>query len=219
MGRVIRCGLLALAPLLLVPAARAHGIESQLSPLHGLGDQLLLHSQFSNGEPTRDAVVRLVPPQGQPLELGRTDQHGQLSFALPKGATGSWELQVDGGPGHRDYLEMPLRRGQAQLDQVSEQPQPAHGGLRVAAETAGGQHRPHLAFKEIRRVGRYALSENARAKCCRQDEWTSNNPMHTVPLCAPKKGNTSRRWSAINVCKGGTGTLKCRHRSLSSPRG
>jgi nickel transport protein len=132
MGRTIRCGLLALAPLLwaglTTGSALAHGIESRLSPLRGLSDALLLQSQFSNGEPTRDAVVRLVPPHGEPLELGRTDQHGQLSFALPKGAHGSWELQVDGGPGHRDYLEMPLRRGQAQLDQVSEQPRPARAG-------------------------------------------------------------------------------------------
>ena len=109
-------------------AAQAHGIESRLSPLRGLTDQLLLQSQFSNGEPTRDAVVRLVPPQGQPLELGRTDGQGQLSFALPKGAHGAWELQVDGGPGHRDYLEMPLQGGQAQLDRVSRQPHPARSG-------------------------------------------------------------------------------------------
>ncbi len=126
------CRPLALATLaclgLSAGAARAHGIESRLSPLRGLTDQLLLQSQFSNGEPTRDAVVRLVPPQGQPLELGRTDGQGQLRFALPKGAHGAWELQVDGGPGHRDYLEMPLQGGQAQLDRVSRQPHPARSG-------------------------------------------------------------------------------------------
>lgn len=66
--------------------AQAHGLETSLSPLRGLNDQLLLQSQFSNGEPARDAVVRLVPPNGRPLELGRTDGQGQLSFALPKGA-------------------------------------------------------------------------------------------------------------------------------------
>ena len=121
--------LLALVPLLWPCMAQAHGIETSLSPLRGLNDQLLLQSQFSNGEPARDAVVRLVPPNGRPLELGRTDGQGQLSFALPKGAQGSWELQVDGGPGHRDYLDMPVQRGQAQLDRVSAHPQPARGWL------------------------------------------------------------------------------------------
>jgi uncharacterized membrane protein YjjP (DUF1212 family) len=29
---------------------------------------------------------------------------------------------VDGGPGHRDYLEMPVQQGQAQLDQISQRP-------------------------------------------------------------------------------------------------
>lgn len=129
MGRLRGWRLLALAPLAWPAPAQAHGIESSLSPLRGLNNQLLLQSQFSNGEPARDAVVRLVPPDGHPLDLGRTDGQGQLSFALPKDAQGSWELQVDGGPGHRDYLEMPVQRGQAQLDRVSEQPQPARGWL------------------------------------------------------------------------------------------
>ena len=129
MGRLRGWRLLALAPLAWPSLAHAHGIESSLSPLRGLNNQLLLQSQFSNGEPARDAVVRLVPPDGHPLDLGRTDGQGQLSFALPKDAQGSWELQVDGGPGHRDYLEMPVQRGQAQLDRVSGQPQPARGWL------------------------------------------------------------------------------------------
>ena len=30
--------------------------------------------------------------------------------------------------GHRDYLEMPLQGGQAQLDRVSRQPHPARSG-------------------------------------------------------------------------------------------
>ena len=155
MGRAIRGGLLALAPLLgaglTAGVAHAHGIESRLSSLRGLSDQLVLQSQFSNGEPTRDAVVRLVPPHGDPLELGRTDQHGQLSFALPKGANGAWELQVDGGPGHRDYLEMPLRRGQAQLDQVSEQPQPVRAGGWLAGLSGLGAAAMLLGLQRIRR--------------------------------------------------------------------
>lgn len=107
--------LLVLSPGL----ARAHAIESSLTRLQSLNDQLLLQSQFSTGQPTADAVVRLVPPGGQPVELGRTDSRGQLSFNLPSNANGDWELQVDGGPGHRDYLEMPVKGGRAQLDRIS----------------------------------------------------------------------------------------------------
>ena len=110
---------LVLALLLTPAAAQAHGIESSLTRLESLTNSLVLESRFSNGEPTSDAVVRLVAPDGESLELGRTNTKGQLSFALPKQANGEWELQVDGGPGHRDYLEMPVKAGQAQLDQIS----------------------------------------------------------------------------------------------------
>ena len=113
---------LALALLLSPAAAQAHGIESSVTRLQSLSDSLMLESRFSNGEPTSDAIVRLVAPDGQAMELGRTDAEGQLSFALPKQANGDWELQVDGGPGHRDYLEMPVQQGQAQLDQISQRP-------------------------------------------------------------------------------------------------
>ena len=113
---------LALALLLSPAAAQAHGIESSITRLQSLSDSLMLESRFSNGEPTSDAIVRLVAPDGQAVELGRTDAEGQLSFALPKQANGDWELQVDGGPGHRDYLEMPVQQGQAQLDQISQRP-------------------------------------------------------------------------------------------------
>ena len=111
---------LMMALLLSPAAAQAHGIETSLTRLPSLSDGLVLESRFSNGEPTSAALVRLVAPDGQSLELGRTNAQGQLSFALPKKANGDWELQVDGGPGHRDYLEMPVRQGQAQLDQISE---------------------------------------------------------------------------------------------------
>ena len=113
---------LVLALLLSPAAAQAHGIESSITRLQSLSDSLMLESRFSNGEPTSDAIVRLVAPDGQAVELGRTDAEGQLSFALPKQANGDWELQVDGGPGHRDYLEMPVQQGQAQLDQISQRP-------------------------------------------------------------------------------------------------
>ena len=111
---------LALALLLSPAAASAHGIESSITRLESLTDSLVLESRFSNGEPTSDAVVRLVAPDGESHEIGRTNAQGQLSFALPKQANGEWELQVDGGPGHRDYLEMPVQQGQAKLDQISQ---------------------------------------------------------------------------------------------------
>lgn len=116
-----RIALVGLTALLFSPGVvRAHAIETNLTSLEGQNNQLMLQSHFSSGLPTAGAVVRLVPPQGQAVELGRTDSAGQLSFAMPKGANGDWELQVDGGPGHRDYLEMPVRSGQPRLDRVSE---------------------------------------------------------------------------------------------------
>lgn len=120
MARSLPLALFAAALALAPSGARAHGIETSLSRLPSLSEGLLLQSQFSSGEPTRDAVVRLVPPSGAPIELGRTDAQGQLSFALPKGASGDWELQVDGGPGHRDFLEMPVSQGRPELDRLSE---------------------------------------------------------------------------------------------------
>ena len=116
-----RAGALAIGLLLLTPGlAKAHSIQSTVTHVHGSADQLLLSSAFSSGVPTSNANVRLLTPGGQTLDLGRTDAQGQLAFALPRGANGAWELQVDGGPGHRDYLAMPVQRGQAQLDQISE---------------------------------------------------------------------------------------------------
>lgn len=99
--------LLAACALLLAPGvARAHGIQSSLERFGGLSAQL--ESSFSSGLPARDAAVRLVPPGGgQPIALGHTDSQGRLSFRLPPQASPDWEVQVDAGPGHRDYLEVP----------------------------------------------------------------------------------------------------------------
>lgn len=100
------------------PAA-AHAIQSTLESLSSLsrssisqsapatGSTLSLASSFSSGVPVAGADVRLVPPGGSPIALGRTDASGHLSFQLPAGARSDWEVQVDGGPGHRDYLELP----------------------------------------------------------------------------------------------------------------
>ncbi len=103
---------------------QAHGIESSLERLDPLtnekaferprdsGSALQLESRFSSGVPAIDAAVRLVPPDGgTPIDLGRTDAEGRLTFALPQGARPDWEVQVDAGPGHRDYLELPTAPG------------------------------------------------------------------------------------------------------------
>ncbi|MFN9644720.1 MAG: hypothetical protein ACK6BG_06285 [Cyanobacteriota bacterium] len=96
--------------VLVAPAARAHGIESTLERV---GDHLSrapyqLESHFSSGLPAREASVRMVSPDGTAsVELGETDASGRLTFALPSQARGDWEVQVDAGPGHRDYIELP----------------------------------------------------------------------------------------------------------------
>ena len=102
-------GLIGLAGFVLAPVqVRAHGIESSLERLTSLSDSLRLESQFSSGQPASDAAVRIVPPDGgTPIELGRTDATGRIVFTLPPQASRQWEVQVDAGPGHRDYLELP----------------------------------------------------------------------------------------------------------------
>jgi nickel transport protein len=130
----------------------AHGIESSLTRLESLSRTLVLQSHFSSGQPTADAVVRLMPPGGQPLELGRTDSRGQLSFELPRNASGAWELQVDGGPGHRDYLEVPVQSGRAQLDQLSTHPhQPLRSGWLAGLGGCGAAAAMLLGLQRIRR--------------------------------------------------------------------
>ena len=96
--------------------AGAHQIENALSYLDG---NLELSSSFSNGEPTEGAVVRLLNTDGTPQrELGSTDADGRLRIDLSDVADGVLDLQVDGGPGHRDYLELSVSSGQVDLDQV-----------------------------------------------------------------------------------------------------
>ena len=94
------------------PAA-AHAIESTLERVSGLNDALVLQSRFGPDQPASDAAVRLVSPSGEATALGRTDASGTLRFRIPRGAGPGWELQVDQGPGHRDYLELPAHASQA----------------------------------------------------------------------------------------------------------
>ena len=126
MGSIDRPSMLRLlAPLVLLSAvlqgtvlapAKAHQIESAL---HYLDGDLKLSSSFSNGEPTQGAVVRLLNADGTPgQELGRTDADGRLSLDLSTVGNGTVDLQVDGGPGHRDYLELPVHNGTVNVNEV-----------------------------------------------------------------------------------------------------
>jgi nickel transport protein len=100
----------AILAVLAAPAARAHGIESTLEKV---GDRLIsspyqLESRFSTGQPARQATVRMVSPDGTAsVDLGETNAEGRLTFTLPARARADWEVQVDAGPGHRDYIELP----------------------------------------------------------------------------------------------------------------
>lgn len=101
-------------------AVQSHGIESSLQYLSG---SLELSSGFSTGEPAQGAIVRLLQADGNPgRELGRMDANGKLTLELPALDDGEVDLQVDGGPGHRDYLTVPIRQGQVQIDAVSQAP-------------------------------------------------------------------------------------------------
>ncbi len=126
MGTIDRHSMLRLlAPLVLLSSvlhsallapAKAHQIESALQYLDG---DLQLSSSFSNGEPTQGAVVRLLNADGTPgQELGRTNADGRLSLDLSSVGNGTVDLQVDGGPGHRDYLELPVHDGEVNLNEV-----------------------------------------------------------------------------------------------------
>ena len=107
--------LLLLSPVTLMPV-QAHQIESALSYLDGT---LELSSSFSNGEPTKGAVVRLLNADGSAgTELGRTDALGRLKLDLSGVDDGVIDLQVDGGPGHRDYLEMRVNDGEVNPEAV-----------------------------------------------------------------------------------------------------
>jgi nickel transport protein len=100
------CTLAFLAP----PVVHAHGIQSTLERLgrSTLSSPYQLESRFSTGLPARDAAVRMVSPTGDSsVELGHTNADGQLTFTLPSQARTDWEVQIDAGPGHRDYVELP----------------------------------------------------------------------------------------------------------------
>lgn len=115
-------------------AVKAHAIESTLQYLNG---NLQLRSSFSTGSPAAGATVRLLQADGSAgQELGRMDADGTLKLSLPALEQGTLDVQIDGGPGHRDYLALPIRRGKVQIDAVS-QSQPLHHGLMALLGGAG----------------------------------------------------------------------------------
>lgn len=84
--------------------AFSHAIETQFSGL-GSGSLLELESSFSSGEPVSNAEVRLLSHDGErTIPLGSTDADGRFSATLPELDSNNWDLVIDGGIGHRDYL-------------------------------------------------------------------------------------------------------------------
>ena len=66
----------------------------------------------------------MVSPDGTAsVNLGYTNAEGQLTFILPAQARADWEVQVDAGPGHRDYIERP---GSAPAELHGRAPSHAH---------------------------------------------------------------------------------------------
>ena len=134
MLRRLFTGCLGAAVISAASSAQAHAIQTNLEAFRN-NHVLLLQSRFGNGQPAQAALVTLVPPGGQPIPVGRTNSKGQLSFALPNDANGEWDVQVDGGPGHRDYLSLPVTKGQADLKRISDghRPNPASPWVLVGA--------------------------------------------------------------------------------------
>lgn len=95
--------------------AFSHAVETQFKGL-GSGSLLQLESSFSSGEPLANAEVRLESHDGErSIALGSTDANGRFSATLPELESNQWDVVIDGGVGHRDYLGldegMQLSRG------------------------------------------------------------------------------------------------------------
>ena len=76
-------------------------------------------SKFSTGEPVKGAFIRLLDENGaNAIELGKLNEKGSLVLKLPGIYEGSIDLQVDGGPGHRDYLLIPIKQGQIKINEI-----------------------------------------------------------------------------------------------------
>ena len=117
-------------------AGHAHAIESTINYLDG---ELQLHSSFSTGDAAAGATVRLLQADGSPgEELGQMDANGVLSLTLPALQQGVLDVQIDGGPGHRDYLSLPMREGVVQIDAVSQGEHASPGWLALLGGAGAG---------------------------------------------------------------------------------
>jgi len=117
-------------------AGHAHAIESTINYLDG---ELQLHSSFSTGDAAAGATVRLLQADGSPgEELGQMDANGVLSLTLPALQQGVVDVQIDGGPGQRDYLSLPMREGVVQIDAVSQGETASPGWLALLGGAGAG---------------------------------------------------------------------------------
>lgn len=126
------CTLATCLPL----AGHAHAIESTLNYLNG---ELQLQSTFSTGDAAAGATVRLIQADGSPgEELGQMDPNGRLTLTLPALKQGILDVQIDGGPGHRDYLSLPMHEGRVEIDAVSQGEQPSRSWLALLSGAGAG---------------------------------------------------------------------------------
>ncbi len=102
--------------ILQIKSAKAHSIESSLKYING---SIIIRSSFSTGVPAKGAIVSLLDKEGIPTKnLGAMDHEGKLTLSLPNIQNGFLDLKVDYGPGHRDYLLIPISSGEILIDQV-----------------------------------------------------------------------------------------------------
>ncbi|MGC6483969.1 MAG: hypothetical protein ACON4T_10480 [Synechococcus sp.] len=137
--------------LFLPVAGHAHALESSLRYING---ELQLSSNFSTGDAAAGATVRLLQADGSPgKELGQMDSNGMLTLALPAVKQGILDVQIDGGPGHRDYLSLPMDGGVVQLDAVSQEERMHLGWLAVlgAAGATTGLYSGTVLVGRVRR--------------------------------------------------------------------
>jgi nickel transport protein len=169
-------GALALFALSASPG-RSHGIQSNLEKVSPLSEQVrrefLLQSEFSTGEPAGDATVRLLRADGETIELGRTDGEGRLRFEVPRDAATDWELQVDAGPGHRDYLELSEAGGSQAAEPLAPSPATSAAGLpswrrtglgRLLAQRPAGAVQPLMGGLAVGLVGAAGMMLVARRR-------------------------------------------------------
>ncbi len=99
---------------------KAHSIQSEVTFENG---KVRLSSRFSNGEPVEGAVISILNQESLPvIELGQTNHLGNLILNLPYLDSGKINVQIDGGPGHRDYLMIPIRSGKILFQKISSLP-------------------------------------------------------------------------------------------------